>query len=663
MIRYRTMDGQTGSFDVAKYVAERFPGGKVTGVKNGIIQTVDESGQRGGFSLAKWAQQQQAEIIFMEGFNNPDTALDQPPEGMNYFDQVVFFQDGMDMDALQQMFPQAMQDEDGTVKVLDNDGLWKIMWSPHLAPPPPPMTFEEEVEANLVNDPRLVLRTAGVHFLFGLAGKFPNQGKKGGVKINELVEVLRIINRNAPIENKMVIAQVVNQTTGVDPWKFMNACLVHEEVGYWMKAALDMSSFEYREMQARMSEEIVKGYRIIAQDEFDRATEPLFRMEETKKIMINLKSVFGEFIQLLVSLDLLRDISRSTGLNEWIALNEDQGFDKSRLPPMPEFVEAFVKLLRAVLPIVKDTPLTMARGVKGLRGIFHLMKMIDDCLFSLVGVPDHTAKKKMFFALKKAQTQLENKLSFHYQPNPLENKSGLKENPFMQIKEQYSSSREMIYELCQTPKESWNNTVLESYRSEPNIEMALDRLPKGFRKQIKSLLAMDFAYDAQPWVDVDHADRTHDAFSELNESFGLRPPEAGYLAKNSPRAVNNISETLIEGAAFLSELPDENVRETLRNPHLLKYMMKTLMTASVNREIGTVEILNSLGVADSNASPSPARIWEDPEKVEVEQKRQIAEIMGQMAMKQAQDNQQKEKAAMMEQAAMQQSQQPKKGAA
>ncbi len=660
MIRFRTMDGQTGSLDVSKYVAER-QGHRITGVKNGVLHTVGEDGRQGMFSLAKWAENNQAEIIFMEGFNNPDTALDQPPEGMNYFDQVVFYQDGMNMEALQQMFPQAMQDEDGTVKVLDNDGLWKIMWSPHLRAPEPPPSDDELIRDNLMNDPRLVLRTAGVHILFGLAGKFPKENKTGGVPINQLVEVLRIINRNAPIENKMVIGQLVHQTTGVDPWKFMNACLAHEDVGYWMKAALTMNSFQFRELQARMAEDIVDGYRLLARSEFNRATEPLFKMEESKKIMINLKSVFGEFIQLLVSLDLLRDISRATGLQEWVALNEESAFDKSKLPPMPEFVEAFVKLLRAVLPIVKDTPLTMARGVKGLRGIFHLIKMIDDCIFSLVGVPDHTAKKKMMFALKKAQTQLENKLSFHYQPNPLENKSGLKENPFMQIKEQYAPSREMVYELCQTPKESWNNTVLASFRQETNIEQALDKLPKGFRDRMLSLLAMDFAYDAQPWVDVGHADRTHDAFSEMNESFGLRPPEAGYLAKNSPRAVTNIAETLIEGAAFLSELPTHSVREQLRNPHLLKYMMKTLMSASVNREIGTVEILNSVGALDSNASPDPARIWEDPEKVEHEQKRQIQEIMGQMAMQQAQENQKKEQMAMQEQAMMQE--QSKKGAA
>lgn len=658
MIRFENLQtGQLGTLDVARYLEERAPGTKITGVKDGIVQTKGPNGERGGFSLAQWAENNMANVVFMEGFNNPDTAIDQPPLGMNYFDQAVFFQDGMDMAALSEMFPRAMKDQDGTVKVLDSDGLWKIMWSPYLRAPEAPPTFEEEVGMGLAQNPGLTVRTAGVHLLYGICGKTPDDSGKGGVSIRSLVEVLRIIQRNAPLENRAVLGQLMHQTTGLDPWKFSTACLAPEEVGHWLKAATTTTSFQYRYLQAEVASKVVEGLRIMARDEFDKYTEPLIKMPETESLLVNMKQVFGEFVQMLVGLNLLRDISRSTGLQEWISLNEENGFDPSRMPEMPDFVEHFVKLLRMVLPIVKETQLNMARGKKGLRSIFLIMKVIDDCLFSLVGVPDHSAKYKMFMALKKVQTGLENKLSFHYQPDPLKNKDGLKENMFMQARKLYAEKREMVYELCQTPRESWNNTLLVGLRGAPNLEQEFDKLPKAYRELMKSFVAMDAAYDMQPWVDVDHQTRTHDAFSQENPSFGARPPETGYLAKNSPRAVFTIAETLIEGGAFLSELPDGNVKETLRNPQLLNYMLKMLMKAAVHREVGTAEILNSMGVHDMYASPDPGRIFEDPEKVEHEQRRQIQEMMGQMAEQQAMQNQQKQQQAQQQQAMMQQAQQ------
>src|SRR5690606_2519331 len=129
-----------------------------------------------------------------------------------------------------------------------------------------------------------------------------------------------------------------------------------------------------------------------------------------------------------------------------------------------------------------------------------------------------------------------------FQPDPERNRSGLEENSFMKAKSLYSVKRETIYKLCQTPKEAWNNTLLTSLHAVPNIEQYYDTLPAKFAEVVKSFAAMDAAFDIQPWVDVNHAERTHDPFSQYNESFGAPPPEAGYLAKNSPRAVMNISE-------------------------------------------------------------------------------------------------------------------------
>lgn len=645
-------NGQVGTLDVTKLAQEEL-GGTVTGVQDGLVHIKTPDGGVTAFSLHSWAQEFGANIVFIEGFNNPETALETPPNGLNYLDQSVFFNDGMDIGALQELYPQVRELDNGNVVVLDNDGLWKTMWSPSVQVPLPPMSFQEEAEVGLVSDPRLTMRTAGVTFFVALAGIEADKDKKyGGIKISNIIDTLKIINRNAPLENKFAIGKMMNQTTGIDPWKLNNALLAPESVEAWLKKALTLNSFQFRMAQMDLAAFVVDGMRSLAQAEFQKHMHTVFKLEETKELKVNLKQVFAEFIQLLAGLDLLRDISRSTGLQEWINLNEDVGFDKSKLPPMPEFVSAFVALLKWIMPIVEKTSLNMATGKKGFKSIMALMTMIDNCVYSLAGVPDSTAKYKMFMALKKLQTKIESKLAFHYQPDPLKSRTEIEENPFMMAKQQYSVKREIIYKLCQTPKEAWNKTLLDNLRQTQNIEQEYDRLPPAIAKLMKSFAAMDFAYDIQAWVDPNHAERTHDAFSQYNESFGAPPPEAGYIAKNSPRAVYNIAESLIQGAAYLSDTSDGEVKELLRNPWLMSNLFKTLMNGSVNREVETVDLLSKFGIGgdqDMYGSPDPKRIWEDPDVVQKDNQRQLEEMMGQMAMEAA--SQQEQQAAQQPQQA------------
>lgn len=667
-ITFEGPDGRVGTLDVAALAAEEF-GGVVTGSENGLIYVKSPEGDVIAFKLSQWAENNQATIVQIDGFNSPDTALDQPPNGMNYIDQAAFYQDGQDMATLQEMFPQAMKRSDGRVVVLDNDGLWKTMWSPYLEAPKPMPSIVEQAFQNTINDPRLVIRTAGITFFYALAGIEPVTDNSNNFTIPSLVNALRVISRNAPYENKYQIGRLLNQTTGLDPWKFHNALLAPDEIGAWLQRGLKRSSFEYRMDQADMAEVIVAGMRSLAHKEFVFSMKELVKLEETKKLLINLKQMFSEFITFLVGLDLLRDISKTTGLNEWIALNEDRAFDQSKLPPMPEFVEKFVQLLRWMMPIAQENTLAFARGKAGFKAIITLMAMIDSCIYSLAGVPDSSAKYKMFMALKTLQAKIESKLSFIYHPNPEDNKDGMKENPFMKAKGVYSVKREELYRLCQLPREAWNNTLLESLRKAPNIEQFYDNLDPSFATVMKSFAAMDAAYDMQPWVDVMHAERTHDPFSQYNESFGLPPPEAGYLAKNSPRAVQNIAETLVEGAGVLSAIDEGQVKELLRNPFLLSNLIKTLMVASVNREIGTVEVLAKLGItgdSDPFGSPDAHRIWEDPEVVQTEMDRQIQELMGSLAMEASMQQQQQEaqnqEATSMQEAARDEGEVPQAGA-
>lgn len=664
-IQFESADGRQGELDVVNLVSQEFgPGAKINGVKDGLIHILTPEGELVAFKLGEWAMQHNVNIVGMYGFNSPSTALDMPPSGMNYLDQSVFYNDGMDMQALQELYPQSQKQADGRVVVLDSDGLWKTMWSPGLTPPEPPLEFDEQVARGMVNDPRLVIRTAGVTMLLAICGIDAKQGPKG-FRPKDIAKAFATVGANAPYENKFQLAKLVEQTTGLDQWKFYNACLAPADLGMWLERAQQLNSFQYRCMQMEMAEVMADGMRAMAQRDFQGAMKELVKLEETKDLIVNLGEIFQEFVQFLVGLDLLRDISRTTGLNEWISLNEDNAYDQSKLPPMPAFVDAFVKLLRWALPIVKDSKLSMARGKNGLKAIIALMVMIDECIYSLAGVPDSSAKYKMFMGLKKLQAKIETKLAFHYQPDPIKNKHGLMENEFMKAKSFYIEKRESLYKLCQLPKESWNNTILEELKASPNLEKFYDSLPQSYSKLLKSFAAMDTAYDIQPWVDVDHAKRTHDPFSQYNESFGLTPPEAGYLAKNSPRAVFNISETLLQGAAVLSAGGEAHSRQLLRNPWLLANLIKTLMVASVNREIGTVEVMSKFGVTpdmDKQASIDPARIWEDPELVEQDQQRQIEELMGSLALEQGMLEQQAAGRAQ-QQASMQEQMGAEKGGA
>lgn len=644
-IRFETQEGRQGTLDVAADAISRFgEGTELVGVVDGIVQIKTPDGTMQGFALGHWSEQFGARIVFMDGFNSPETAINRPPNGLNYFDQSVFYNDGMDMNALQDLYPRSMKNEDGTVVVLDNDGLWKVMWAPNLRGPEAPLNMQEEIHENLVNDPRLVMRTAGVVFMLGVAGISATTGKKG-FKVNDIVKALRTIQDNAPHENKFQINKIINQTTGIETWKMDNAYLNPESVGYWLEKAQKVNSFQFRMMQMQAAEKTVAGMRSMAMKDFHDAMGPLLDMEETANIRINLQEIVAEFVQFLVGLDLLRDISRSTGLNEWVSLSEDAAYDPNLLPEMPAFVGAFVTFLRVVMPISEKSALAFAKGKKGFKGIMHIMTMIDECIYSLAGVPDSAAKFKMFMALKQVQSKIESKLSFHYHPDPLKDKRAVKENMFMQAKSFYSPKREQLYKLCQLPRESWNNTILEGLRQNENLEVFYDSLPKGYARMLQDFACMDTAYDMQPWVDVNHADRTHDAFSQYQESFGLTPPEAGYLAKNSPRAVQNIAETIIASCAYIAEEEEQTTINLLRNPFLMANFIKTMMVASVNRELGIVEVLSKFGIAgtsDPEASPDSARIWDDPEAVKQDNDARMKEMLGQIAMEEAINKQRQE---------------------
>lgn len=650
------MDGRQGTLDVVKLAREQL-NGEVVGVQDGIVQVRGEEGLF-GFALGQWAENNQANITMIQGFNSPDTALDQPPLGMNHLDQSAFYNDGADLNALREMYPDATTLPDGRVVVLDSDGLWKTMWSHRVSAPLPPMTFEEEVNANLTNDPRLTMRVAGVNMFFALAGIDPTNDMNGNYKVSDVVKALKVIQRNCPHENRTEIGKLLQQTTGLDPWKFNNAVSDPEAVGEWLKKALKLTGFEYRSLQFDYVEQMVRGLRAIALEEYSQYMLPLMKLPETDRILVNLNRILSEFVQTMAQMDILRDISKSTGLSEWVNLNEGMALDDSVMPEMPEFIQEFVRLMRWILPIVKNPKLAMATGKKGLKAIISLTLMIDSSIYALAGVPEHSAKMKLYFALKRLQAQLETKLAFNYQPDPEKNRDGLVENPFMAAKSLFSAKRETIYRLCQMPQESWNNTLLEALRQVPNLEQYYDSLPNKFADVVKSFAAMDASFDMQPWVDVAYAERTNDPFSQYNESFGAMPPEAGYLAKNSPRAVFNISEALVQGAAFIVDMGEKQTRALLRSPQLLRQFMSAIQTASVNREVGTVEVLNKFGIGgntDMMGSPDATRIWEDPEIVQRDNEYQIQELMGQLAMEQAmaqgQQEQQGQQAAMMSEAA------------
>ena len=73
------INGRTGNLDVVKLAREQL-NGEVVGVQQGIIQVRSDDGKLYGFSLAKWADKHQAKILMInQGFNSPETALDQLP--------------------------------------------------------------------------------------------------------------------------------------------------------------------------------------------------------------------------------------------------------------------------------------------------------------------------------------------------------------------------------------------------------------------------------------------------------------------------------------------------------------------------------------------------------------------------------------------------------
>ncbi len=637
-IRFKDGQGRTGTLDVAKYVAGEL-GGEITGVKDGMVLFKTEDGKNGSFGLGQWAESHQAQIVTMDGFNSAETALEMAPNGMNYMDQTVFFHDGMDMDALGEIFPKNMKRGDGRIVVLDNDGLWKTMWSPYLHAPLGPMDESEMVERGMMQDPEMVIRSAGIIFMLGLAGINASSDYESNYKVEEIVGALEIIGRNAPFEIKSQIGEIIEQTTGLTKIKFMNAMLAPREVGAALMEAKgkQMNSFEYRMMQCDMAVVIMEAQQLEMRATFMDTVGPLIKETETDRLLINLKGICDEFIQTMVSLDLLRDISKSTGLNEWIAMNEEQAVDPARLPDMPEFIPKFIAMLKWIMPVIQKPALAMARGKTGFKALINLSVMLDDCMFALAGVPDHSAKYKMIMALRRLQSAIETKLTFVYHPDPMQNKNGLKENPFMQAKQQFGPVRDALYKTLQTPKETWAQVLLGELSQQVNVERYYDSLNPKLAKLWKSFAALDAAYDMQPWVDVNHKARTHDAFSDFHPSFGERPPEAGYLSKNSTRAVQNISETLIVASGILQSMDQKQARELLRNPYQFSLLMKSVMVSSVNREIGTVEVLNKFGIgpdSDPHKIPDPNRIWEDPEKVQVDIDRQVEELMGSLAMEQ-----------------------------
>src|SRR5690606_38967291 len=212
-------------------------------------------------------------------------------------------------------------------------------------------------------------------FMLALADKKAKMGPSG-FKISDIVEAFRFIGRNTPVESKTQIGEVMNQTTGLDPFKFYNGILAPDDTKFWLEKALKLTSFQFRMLQSDMAQTVVEGLHATYKEQFDTLMQDLVKLEETKSLRLNLKTITSEFIQFLVGLNLLRDISKTTGLDEWIALNEDQSLDPSKLPELPKFVEAFVMLLRWLMPIASNSSLAFASGRTGLKAIIGLMTMI-----------------------------------------------------------------------------------------------------------------------------------------------------------------------------------------------------------------------------------------------------------------------------------------------
>jgi hypothetical protein len=199
-------------------------------------------------------------------------------------------------------------------------------------------------------------------------------------------------------------------------------------------------------------------------------------------------------------------------------------------------------------------------------------------------------------------------------------------------------------------------------REEPNIHAFYDILPDFMAELLQSFVAMDVAYDMQPWIDTNYQDRILDNFATMQDAYGPPPPEYGYLANNSPRASLNIIDTLATAAGMIGALPDEQRRAILRHPVMFANMMQMIQTASIGREIGAVEILKQMGINDPYKSPSSDQIWRDPNQVQAEND-QVSNFIMDMMNKQSmqQDQQRLDQEAQMAQNQQGTMQEPEQG--
>ncbi|UOF79071.1 hypothetical protein [Caudoviricetes sp.] len=596
--------------------------------RSGNVYFETEDGtQTGTFNLSDWASEQGYTIERIDGLNTPITALDSPPEGFNELDQAVFFMDGMNIDALRGIFPETKHLDDGRIVVKDKDGLWKCMWTDNWSPPDRVPEYEELVESGLALDLKKGMRKSGLALLFGLAGVEP----KGDTPTpKEVGKMLTTLKANLPIECRIMLARLVEQTIGIDKWKFQAALINPSDVNEWLTATKKESSFEIRRRESNLTEHIVKGMHELATSEFLKYMGMLEKSDMTKAFICNLKEPLGEFIQVMMQMDVISDISKITGLDEWKQMARGE-VDEAKLPPMPDFVPKLTKLLQWVMPISQKKELMLARGKQGFKSVVSIMAMVDDVLFSIRDVPESSAKQKMFMCLKTLQSKLESKMSYYY--HPVDDKTGLKVNEFMAYKAMYTEKREIVYKLIQLPKEVWVSDMLQTLQQVPNLEAFYGTLPKEMSGLLQSFVALEIAYDMQPWIDDNYEKRTNDPFAMFTEEYGSPPPEAGYLAKNSPRAALNIIDTLAAMSGMLMSMEDVARRQLLRSPMLMAKMLKNMQTASVQREVGAVEAVARSGVIhmdDPYSSPDPTRIWEDPSVVEKDVQEQMMEQLRQM---------------------------------
>jgi hypothetical protein len=628
-VYFQTKDGKQGMLDVSIMLREQ--GLTPYKVQNGnvLFTSADGSGQEGLFSVADWAQKNGYSVTKIDGFNTPPTALDVPPTDMTALDQSVWYMDGARMDALRELFPQVAKLDDGRVVVLDRDGLWKTMWSDTWQPPQEYPSYSDRVESGDAVDTRTAMRSAGIAFLFGLAGVDPKIKKNGDLAPKSIEAMLHELCNNAPMETKMALGKFVEQTTGVDQWKFSNALYHPDDLAYWLQNLMSKTTFDFRMVQSDHAEVLVAALHKVSMKEFRDSMNALVKADDTKSLTLNMKEAAVEFITMLHNMDVIRDIGKVTGLDDWKKGGENDDIDLRKLPPMPSFIPRLVRLLQFVMPMAKDKALMIARGPRGLKAIIGLMGLIDVTLFSLCDVPDSTAKSKMFMVLKTLQNRLESKLAMSY--HPINNTDGSKVNLFMQAKQEYAEKRETVYKLIQTPKEMWSKTVIDTLRQEPNIEAFYDQLPDIFAKLLQSFVALDTAYDMQPWVDTNYQDRIMDAFATMTDTYGPPPPDSGYLATNSPRAALNIIDTLATASGMILNMPTGQRKHILRSPVMFANLMKMVQTASVAREIGAVEVLSKMGIEDPYSTNDPTKIWSDNQNVSSDQiDQQVLDMYQQM---------------------------------